>query len=155
MLDWRLHKSGEYFMNQDALNAVLSSNVKEMDCWHNFLSFYPNVFLRQELEKFYDINLPKDIVKIYKKALILHYPGKTKPHMANMGYLTAEFMKYLRQTEFREFSDCGKIQNNQQNQKISLLDMFQRQGVKFGKNFRPIVKHVVDYPDFGRNLVNQ
>ena len=99
MLAWKKENEG-FFMNQDALNMILSVNVKEMSCWHNFLAYYPFIYTHEELEKFYHVKLPNDLIKIYKKALILHYPGKVKPYMQNMGWLTAEFMRYISQTEF-------------------------------------------------------
>ena len=99
MLDWKKENEG-FFMNQDALNMILSPNVKQMSCWYNFLAYYPFSFARKDLQKFYNVKLPKDIIKIYKKALILHYPGKVKPYKENMGYLTEEFLKYLQKTEF-------------------------------------------------------
>ena len=99
MLAWK-KKNESFFMNQDALNMILSPNVKLMSCWYNFLAYYPFSFPRKSLEKFYNVSLPKDVVAIYKKALILHYPGKVKPYKENMGYLTEEFLKYLQKTEF-------------------------------------------------------
>lgn len=99
LLDWRKN-NGTYFMDQDALNAILAENVAQADVLHNFLAFYPQLFKRKTLENFYKIKLPKDVIKLYKKALILHYPGQTKPYMQNMGWLTAEFMRYISQTEF-------------------------------------------------------
>ena len=101
LLEWRKYNGG-YFMDQDAFNAVLSPNVKEMSCWYNFLTYYPRVFPNADLEKFYNVRIPKNTLKAYKKALILHYPGKTKPYMVDMGYLSATFFKYLNRTEFKK-----------------------------------------------------
>ena len=102
LLEWRLHH-GTYFMDQDALNAVLSPNIKTLNCWYNFLSHYPFSYPSKQLSAFYQTEIPNDFLSSYKRALVLHYAGKLKPYRTNQPYLTDEFMKYLSKTMFRNY----------------------------------------------------
>ena len=115
LLDWRMD-NGEFYMDQDALNVILGDKVKYLNCWFNFLVFYPDKHNSEKLSNFYNTYVSPDKVADYKRAIILHYAGPKKPWVYKMLYLTEQFCYYYKQSpyknikiKFKNFDDEKKI----------------------------------------------
>lgn len=95
LIDYRMNGIN-HFMDQDALNVVLGSNVVFMPLKYNCLNYYFTVMSIDDLSKMYDETLPQTAEENYKSAVILHLGGKEKPWTHTLAYLTPLYCKYAR-----------------------------------------------------------
>lgn len=93
LMDWRLTQKN-HFMDQDAFNAVIGSNVKYISYKYNFLNFYLERLSPDDLSGFFDEKLPENDKSIYKGCYIVHLGGPNKPWIYNMGYLSNLYKRY-------------------------------------------------------------
>lgn len=99
LLEWR-ENNGEFYMDQDALNEVLGSNVLYADCRFNFITFYPDKHNYNDLGRLYNVSMPEDKIEMYRRAVILHYAGPLKPWKNKMIYLSSLYKYYLKRSPF-------------------------------------------------------
>ena len=95
LIDFKMsHDTG--FMDQDALNAVLGSNVIFVSWKYNFLPFYTERLNSCSLSYVYDYDFRKmTIENIISKAIILHLGGPDKPWKYNKGTLSSLCFSYM------------------------------------------------------------
>ena len=86
----------QHFMDQDAFNAIIGSNVRFVSWKYNFLNYYMTVLDTRQLSSFFGYDFNKPFWKIYDSAIILHLGGKEKPWNQDMGYLSVIWHKYYK-----------------------------------------------------------
>lgn len=84
------------FMDQDAFNAVLGSNVKYISWKYNFLPFYTKRLNLDSLSYMFDYDFRhKDLKEIIDDSIIIHFGGPDKPWKYNQGILSAMCLSYM------------------------------------------------------------
>lgn len=91
-----------YLGNQDAFNIVFNGNVKYASCLWNFLVTYLSEMPEKQIAEYYGIQEEMEECEILKKVKVVHLVSTPKPWDGYQYYLTDLFMKYYRQSPFRE-----------------------------------------------------
>ncbi len=87
LIKYRLNNN-TIFMDQEAFNVVLNNNVKFLSYKYNFLNFYLTVLDNKKLSELFDEKLPLKEKELFDSCSIIHFGGKEKPWINNMGYLS-------------------------------------------------------------------
>ncbi len=102
LLDYRTNGIN-YFMDQDAFNAVADEKVVYLSPLTNYCFTLDNEFTSDDILSYYHIeNEPADVRERQKKAYILHLPGALKPWRVDMPYYTELYMSYYKPSPFGE-----------------------------------------------------
>lgn len=91
-----------YFMDQDALNFVLSAKRYFLDRKYNFTSTVVNTYLLEDIcdrfcEKHYDT-----VDSCIRDQVIIHLTDKLKPWVYNVPWFTDLFLKYYNKSAYKD-----------------------------------------------------
>lgn len=102
LINYKINKYN-YFMDQDAFNAVFRGNVKYISVKYNIFPLFLENFTVEQLEGFYGEKFCKKLSDNCKSAVILHLVGYKKPwsDWINFYHLTYLYFKYLFSSPFR------------------------------------------------------
>ena len=99
LIDYRVHGLN-YFMDQDALNAVLGVKKKKLPQIYNFLTSLINNFDVDEMKSLIDLEAASSIEEIVGKVTILHLTDRTKPWIYYMPWFTEIFKEYYEKSPY-------------------------------------------------------
>lgn len=101
LLEYR-ENSINYFMDQDALNAVLGEKRVVLPCKYNFLSTVTDNFELEEICEKYLNEKKHNIEECIETAVILHLTDKKKPWVYNMPWYSSIFLDYYNRSPYAE-----------------------------------------------------
>lgn len=95
-------KSGiNYFMDQDALNAVLGHRRLKLPYIYNFMSTVTDAYEVNVISEKFFVQPKKNIEEYIDTAVILHLTGTRKPWKYCMPWYSALFLKYYEESPYR------------------------------------------------------
>ena len=95
-------KEANYFMDQDALNFVLSAKRSFLDRKYNFSSTVVNMYLLEDIcDKFCEKQY-SDVDSCIRDQVIIHLTDKLKPWVYNIPWFTDLFLKYYNKSVYKE-----------------------------------------------------
>ncbi|WP_300809012.1 glycosyltransferase family 8 protein [uncultured Acetatifactor sp.] len=107
LLDYRTNGLN-YFMDQDAFNAVLGRRRVKLPYIYNFMSTAVNIYGAEELtERFFGGEV-QTIEECIERATILHLTDTKKPWKYNMPWFSDIFVKYYKRWLFATEKLCLK-----------------------------------------------
>ena len=93
LLDYRLNGLN-YFMDQDALNAVMGKRARWLSVRYNYITNMLSRVTAFELQTLYQEKIPSQSYAAYRKAAILHFASPSKPWVYDKPYLSLLFQQY-------------------------------------------------------------
>lgn len=100
LLNYRIHGIN-YFMDQDAFNAVTDEKVIYLSPLTNYCFTLDIEFTNEEILSYYGIeNEPRDTAERQRKAIVFHLPGAYKPWRFQMWDLTTLYIGYYSTSPF-------------------------------------------------------
>lgn len=94
-------KEANYFMDQDALNFVLSAKRYFLDRKYNFTSTVVNMYLLEDIcDKFCEKHY-SDMDSCIRDQVIIHLTDKLKPWVYNIPWFTDLFLKYYNKSAYK------------------------------------------------------
>jgi len=101
LIDYRVNKPN-FFMDQDALNAVLGINRKPLSYTYNFRTAVFDVMLLEEVNERYFEKEYRDIEQCLLEQTIIHMTDKRKPWEYNVPWITDIFLFYYQLCPYKE-----------------------------------------------------
>lgn len=101
LLDYR-EKGKNHFMDQDTLNYVFDERVKYVSYKYNYLNKFHDWWGGERLSIFYGEVIPKEKIKSFKSAVVIHLGSHEKPWKYDMGYLSNLYMKYYKKSPYKD-----------------------------------------------------
>lgn len=101
LLQFRLEREN-YFMDQDALNAVMGRKRVSLPYCYNFKTALFDVMEAETVSTRYFDGKYADVQSCIEDQVILHMCGEMKPWRYNLPWITNLFMDYYAQSPYRE-----------------------------------------------------
>jgi len=93
LIDYKLHKDTQRFMDQDCLNAVFNDDVVFLNCKYNYMPINQTDFTDEQIADFY--NIPQNLMQNFDSyASVIHLTNKEKPWDYKDVYGNALWAKY-------------------------------------------------------------
>ncbi len=118
LIEYRLHGTN-FFMDQDALNAVLGVKRVELSTIYNFMTTLIDTYDVDEITEMVGISKANSIAEIIDKVSILHLTDRTKPWAYYMPWFTERFMKYYEKSPYA--SERLELLNPLKEQKLEMI----------------------------------
>ena len=95
-------KGANYFMDQDALNYVLSKRRISLDCKYNFMSSALRLYDLEDINNLFCREKFKSIDDCINSQTILHLTDKAKPWKYNIPWFTGIFLSYYNISPYKD-----------------------------------------------------
>lgn len=118
LIDYRLHGTN-FFMDQDALNAVLGVKRIELPTIYNFATTLIDNYDVDEITEIIDLPKVSSIEEVIDRVSILHLTDRTKPWVYYMPWFTERFMKYYEKSPYA--SERLELLNPLKEQKLEMI----------------------------------